>query len=167
MEPSLWIAAQVRNLYPGSNPSGLLWPDGHGGLLLGVGDREGVGRVFSPKKIAQDKGEGEARDSGMGNRKKSQGKQCRKMTAATNIPWIGLVWQVGLLTLFTYHRDSKVIIASLMNLSCAIVLLFFYLKIFFTKKVCGYCAYTVKKSLSVFPSPFGMSLTKLSLHGQE
>jgi hypothetical protein len=60
----------------------------------------------------------------MGNRKKSQGKQWQR----DDVPWIGLVWQVGLLTLFTYHNDSEVIIASLMNLSCAIVLLFFLLK---------------------------------------
>jgi hypothetical protein len=77
-----------------------------------------------------------------------------------------MVWQVGLLTLFAYHRDSEVLLASLMNLACAIVVLIFYLKKYVYQKVCLYYAYTVKK-LSVFPFPAGMSLTKLSLHGQK
>jgi hypothetical protein len=91
----------------------------------------------------------------------------REMTAATNIIWIGMVWQVGLLTLFAYHRDSEMIIASVMNLACAIVLLFSYLKIIFYQKSMLILCLHRKKSLSVFPSPFGMSLTKLSLHGQK
>jgi hypothetical protein len=41
MEPSLWIAAQVRNLYPGSNLSGLLrlggGQGGHKLKVLGMG----------------------------------------------------------------------------------------------------------------------------------
>jgi hypothetical protein len=38
-------------------------PEVQGGRLLGVGDGEGRFFLFSPSKIAQDEGEGAARDS--------------------------------------------------------------------------------------------------------
>jgi hypothetical protein len=52
------------------------------------------------------------------------------MTVASDIIFIGLMWQLCLLALFTYNRnrDGEMVIVSLMNLTCTLVV-FFYIKV--------------------------------------